>query len=183
MAILTIRYWPDPILKQKGEPVEVFDEALRRTLDDMAETMYANRGIGLAAQQVGLTKRMFVCDVPPEAEGEKGSGLLYVVNPRIVRRDGEVTWNEGCLSFPGLEIDVKRAERVLVRYQDADGCPHELDARGLLAVCFQHEGDHLDGVVFTDRLGPMSRRMALREYERLRREARQASAEGPRPSG
>ncbi len=176
MALLAIRYWPDSVLKQKGTPIEVWDDDLRRTLADMAETMYANRGIGLAAQQVGLARRMFVCDIPPEKEGEKGTGLLYIVNPRIVRRDGEVTWNEGCLSFPGLEIDVNRAARVRVTYQDEHGRAREIEAGGLMAVCLQHEIDHLDGIVFTDRLGPVSRRMALREYERLRK---RAAAGGP----
>lgn len=173
MALLEIRYWPDPILKQKGEPVTLWDDHLRQTLMDMAETMYASKGIGLAAQQVGLALRMLVCDVPPEREGEKGSGLLFLTNPRIVRREGEVTWNEGCLSFPGLEIDVNRAARVLVTYQDEHGRPREIQAGGLLAICLQHEIDHLDGIVFTDRLGPVRRRMALREYERLRQQARQ----------
>lgn len=170
MALLPIRNWPDPVLKKKSQPVEVWDDDLRRILMDMAETMYASRGIGLAAQQVGLTLRVLVCDVPPEKEGDKGSGLLLVTNPRIVRREGEVTCNEGCLSFPGLEIEVSRAARVRVAYEDDHGRPREIEASGLLAVCLQHEIDHLDGIVFTDRVGPVSRRMALREYERLRKE-------------
>lgn len=179
MALLAIRTWPDPILKQKGQPIEVWDDDLRRILTDMAETMYASRGIGLAAQQVGLARRMLVCDIPPEQEGEKGTGLLFLTNPRILRREGEVTWNEGCLSFPGLEIDVNRAARVRVAYQDEHGRPREVEAGGLLAVCLQHEMDHLDGIVFTDRLGPVSRRMALREYERLRKQG----ASSPLPPG
>ncbi len=176
MALLEVRFWPDPVLRQKGRPVEVWDEDLRRTLMDMAETMYAYKGIGLAAQQVGLTQRIMVCDVPSEKEGERGTGLLLVTNPRIVRREGEVTWNEGCLSFPGLEIDVNRAARVRVVYQDERGVQREIEAQGLFAVCLQHEIDHLDGIVFTDRLGPVSRRMALREYERLRKQRVQGEA-------
>lgn len=171
MAVLKIRTWPDPILKQKGALVDRFDEDLRRILEDMAETMYAYKGIGLAAQQVGLALRLLVCDVPPMDEKDKPLGLLYIVNPVIVRREGEITWNEGCLSFPGLEIDVRRSEMVHVAYQNERGEKKDLIARGLLAVCLQHEIDHVDGIVFTDRLPPLARKMALRNYERLRREA------------
>lgn len=171
MAVLQIRYWPDPILKQKGEPITEWDEGLRKLLSDMAETMYANRGIGLAAQQVGIAKLMLVCDVPPEEEGGKGSGLLAITNPRIIWREGEITWKEGCLSFPGLEIEVTRWEKIRVAYQDEYGKYRELEAAGLLAVCLQHEIDHVNGVVFVDRVGPVRRKMALREYERLRKAA------------
>jgi peptide deformylase len=172
MSLLTIRVFPDDVLKRKAEPVATVDDGVRKLLADMAETMYASHGIGLAAPQVGVSRRIVVIDVPAdEEEGTKGSGLLYLVNPRIVARDGSTTTTEGCLSFPRLEIDVKRAARVRVAHLDDRGEERETAADGLLAICLQHEIDHLDGVVFVERLGPVSRRLALREFERLRRES------------
>jgi peptide deformylase len=172
MALLTIRVFPDDVLKRKAEPVASVDDDVRRLLADMAETMYARHGIGLAAPQVGISRRVVVIDVPAdEDEAAKGSGLLYLVNPAIATREGSTTTTEGCLSFPGLEIDVKRAARVRVTHLDDRGEARELAADGLLAICLQHELDHLDGIVFTDRLGPVSRRLALREFDKLRREA------------
>ena len=170
MALLQIRVFPDEALKRKAEPVGAVDDGVRRILADMAETMYANNGIGLAAPQVGVPLRLIVIDVP--ADGDRpASGLIYLVNPHIVSREGSATATEGCLSFPGLEIEVKRAARVRVAFQDGQGQERAVDAEGLLAVCFQHEVDHLDGVVFTDRLGPVSRRLALREFEKLKARA------------
>jgi len=174
MALMKIRVWPDPVLKKKGDKVTVFDEKLRQLLEDMAETMYANKGIGLAAQQVGITKRVFVCDVPLDDKEGRTTGLLYLVNPEIVAREGKIVFKEGCLSFPGLEIEVERASKVLVRFQNEDGDEKEIEASGLVAVCFQHEIDHLDGVVFVDRVGPVKRRLALKEYQKvLKGEARE----------
>ncbi len=172
MALLTIRVWPDEVLKRKTDLVEVVDDDVRRLLGDMAETMYKENGIGLAAPQVGVSRRLCVIDVPADEEaGEAASGLLYLVNPRITARQGSVVMNEGCLSFPELQVDVKRAAKVRVEYVDGDGAPRVLDAEELLAVCIQHELDHLDGIVFTDRLGPVSRRLALRDFEKLRKAA------------
>ena len=171
MAVMPVRAWPDPVLSQKAEPIEVVDDEVRRLLADMAETMYRSEGIGLAGPQVGVSRRVVTMDVPGDGEGEPSTGLLYLVNPRVVAREGTCMMTEGCLSFPGLEIDVKRAERVRVEYLDQHGEPHVVDAEGILAVCFQHEIDHLDGIVFTDRLGPVRRRLALRDYDKLRRSA------------
>lgn len=167
MAVLPIVLWPHPTLTTPAAPVEVFDEALGAFIDDMAETMYAAQGVGLAANQVDSLQRVTVIDCavddgPPE--------LLELVNPEVVEREGSLTWEEGCLSFPGLFNDVKRAARVLVRYQDRDGNAREIEGEGLLAVCLQHEIDHLDGVVFIDRIGPLARRMALKEWKRIEEE-------------
>lgn len=168
MAVLPVRVWPDPVLTRKADPVDVVDAEVVRLLADMAETMYKSDGIGLAAPQVGVSRRVVTIDVPGH-EGAPGSGLIYAVNPRVVAREGACTMTEGCLSFPGLEIDVKRAERVRVEYLDQHGQPQVVDADGVLAICFQHEIDHLDGIVFTERLGPVRRRLALRDYEKSRR--------------
>jgi peptide deformylase len=165
MAVLQIRIWPDEVLKQKAVPVDVVDDEVRKLLVDMAETMYASDGIGLAAPQVGVSRRVVVVDIPG-GEGHESTGLLYMVNPRILQAEGSVCMTEGCLSFPGLEIDVKRAANVRVAWLDEQGIEREVEADGILAICFQHEIDHLDGIVFTDRLGPVSRRLALRDYEK-----------------
>jgi peptide deformylase len=169
MAVLTIRTWPDEVLRRKADPVETVDDETRRLLDDMAQTMYRQNGIGLAAPQVGVSKRIITLDVPSEEEGLPGSGLILAVNPRILSREGRMVVTEGCLSFPGLEIDIQRAERVVVEYLDDRGTPCTKECQGLLAVCFQHEVDHLDGVVFTDRVGLVRRRLALRDYDKSRR--------------
>jgi len=181
MAVLTIRLWPDEVLRRKADPVETVDDEVCRVLNDMAETMYRQNGIGLAAPQVGISRRMITLDVPSEGPEEDppehlspapppGSGLLLVVNPRITEREGKLVVTEGCLSFPGLEIDIQRSERITVEYLDETGTPQTKVCDGLLAVCFQHEIDHLDGVVFTDRVGLVRRRLALRDYEKMRRE-------------
>jgi peptide deformylase len=170
MAVLTIRLWPDEVLRRKAEPVESVDVDVCRVLNDMAETMYRQNGIGLAAPQVGISRRLITLDVPSEEEGEPGSGLILAVNPRITARDGKTVVTEGCLSFPGLEIDITRADHVTVEYLDETGASHTRACEGLLAVCFQHEIDHLDGMVFTDRVGLVRRRLALRDYEKMRRD-------------
>jgi peptide deformylase len=170
MAALTIRVWPDEVLRRKTEPVESVDDDVRKVLNDMAETMYRHNGIGLAAPQVGLSRRIITLDVPAEEEDQPGSGLILAVNPRITAREGKLVITEGCLSFPGLEIDITRAERVTVEYQDETGASRARACEGLLAVCFQHEIDHLDGMVFTDRVGLVRRRLALRDFEKMRRD-------------
>lgn len=147
-----------------------FDAELRKLLQDMAETMYANKGIGLAAQQVGRLERVCVIDVPGK-EDAPGTGLMFLVNPAVVSREGSVVFKEGCLSFPGLEVEVERAATVTVEYQDEQGDRKTIVAEGLAAVCLQHEIDHLDGVVFVDRLSPLKRRLALKEYARAARRA------------
>jgi len=172
MAVLPIRVFPDEVLRRKARPVDLVDEEVRNVLDDMAETMYGGAGIGLAGPQVGISRRLVVMDVPGDEEsGTPGTGLIYLVNPAIVSREGAGSNTEGCLSFPGLEIDVKRAARVSFEYLDQHGVRQSRDAEGLFAVCVQHEIDHLDGVLFVDRLGPVSRRLAMREYDKLRAKA------------
>ena len=169
MAVLTIRMWPDEVLRRKADPVKTIDDEVRKLLDDMAQTMYSQNGIGLAAPQIGVSRRIVTLDVPSEEEGLPGSGLILAVNPLISAREGRTVVTEGCLSFPGLEIDIQRAERITVEYLDQHGTPVSISCEGLLAVCFQHEVDHLDGVVFTDRVGLVRRRLALRDYDKSRR--------------
>ncbi|HEY7904588.1 MAG TPA: peptide deformylase [Casimicrobiaceae bacterium] len=150
--ILPILEYPDPRLKKVAAPVSAFTPDIERLVHDMAETMYAAPGIGLAATQVDVHKRIVIIDIS-EARDE----LLVLVNPEIVAREGEAESEEGCLSVPGYYDRVTRAARVRVRAQDARGTPFELDADELLAVCIQHEMDHLVGKVFVDYLSPLKR--------------------------
>lgn len=170
MALLKIRIFPDPVLRVRAEPVTVVDDEVRRIFADMAETMYAGDGIGLAAPQVGISRRIVVMDTAMDDESHKPN-LVYLINPRIVARSGDVTYSEGCLSFPDLHIDVKRSADVTVEFEDEKGEPRRIEASGITAVCLQHEIDHLDGVLFVDRLGLVRRRMALREFDRLQQQA------------
>ena len=164
MAKLTILEFPDPRLRTKATPVERVDE-LGRLIDDMFETMYEAPGIGLAATQVDVHKRFMVIDVS-EAKDQP----LVFVNPRILERDGLQVYQEGCLSVPGIFADVERANRIKVAALDRNGRPFELDVDGLLAVCVQHEMDHLDGKVFVDYLSPFKREQVRKKLEKLRRE-------------
>ena len=150
MALLPILHYPDPRLKKRAEPVEAVDESIRRLAADMAETMYAAPGIGLAATQVDVHKRVIVIDV-----SEDRSGLTVLINPEILEKDGECVSEEGCLSVPGIYDKVTRAERVKVRALNLEGETVEFEAEGLLAVCIQHEIDHLDGKVFVEYLSPL----------------------------
>ena len=150
MALLPILRYPDPRLHIKAKPVTVVDDALRRLVDDMAETMYAAPGIGLAAVQVNVHKRVIVIDV-----SEDKTALRVLINPVIVAREGEQTYEEGCLSVPGIYEKVDRAGSVTVDALDRDGKPFRLQADGLLAVCIQHEIDHLDGKVFVEYLSQL----------------------------
>ena len=150
MALLPILHYPDPRLKKRAEPVTEVDESIRRLVVDMAETMYAAPGIGLAATQVDVHKRVIVIDVT-----EDRSGLTVLINPEILEKDGECVSEEGCLSVPGIYDKVTRAERVKVRALNLEGETVEFEAEGLLAVCIQHEIDHLDGKVFVEYLSPL----------------------------
>jgi peptide deformylase len=160
MAIRTILHYPDKRLRDPGEPVTEFGEELQRLVDDMAETMYAAPGVGLAAPQIGVSKRLFIVDVA--TADDEPSDLRVFVNPEIVARDGKVAWEEGCLSFPGIHEEIQRAERVKVHALDRHGVPFELEADGLLAVAIQHENDHLDGQLMIDHLSILKRRMVHR---------------------
>jgi peptide deformylase len=163
MAIRTILRYPDKRLRNKAEPVGVVDDAVRQLCDDMAETMYAAPGVGLAAPQIGVSKRIFVIDIANEGEP---SQLRTFINPEIVAREGEAVWEEGCLSFPGIHEEIERAAKVTVRALDLQGNTFELHAEGLLAIAVQHENDHLDGALMVDRVSLLKRRMIDREMRK-----------------
>lgn len=158
--IRPILSYPDKRLRVPGKDVEVFDDDLRALIDDMAETMYAAPGVGLAAPQIGVSKRLFIVDVA--TADDEPSDLRVFINPEIVALEGETTFNEGCLSFPGATEEIDRAARVTVRALDQEGNPFELDADGLLAIAIQHENDHLDGKLMIDHLSILRRRLLHR---------------------
>ena len=168
MALLPILEFPDPRLRTKAVPVDparLADPALQRLFDDMFETMYEAPGIGLAASQVDVHQRFMVIDVSEE----KDQPMVFV-NPEIVSREGEQVYQEGCLSVPGIYDDVPRAARVRVRAQDVDGKTVERDLDGMLAVCVQHEMDHLDGKLFVDYLSELKRQRIRKKLDKERRE-------------
>ena len=164
MPLLRIRHYPDPVLKQKAERIASFDADLRRLASDMLETMYAAPGVGLAAPQVGVSRRLIVLDCSPK---DTPHAPLVAVNPEIVSGEGECCDEEGCLSVPEYYANVARKERVRVRFQELDGTPRELAAEGLWAVCFQHEIDHLDGILFVDHLSPLKRSLFRKKYQKI----------------
>jgi peptide deformylase len=164
MALLPILRYPDPRLHKKAAPVDRVDDDIRRLAADMAETMYAAPGIGLAATQVDVHKQVIVIDI-----SEDKSRLVTLINPRIVAREGEQVCEEGCLSVPGIYDKVARSERVVVRALNLEGQSFDLEADGLLAVCVQHEMDHLQGKVFVEYL---SRLKQTRIRSRLAKQAR-----------
>lgn len=167
MAVLEILHYPAPVLAEKSLPVETFDEDLRQLATDMAETMYDAPGIGLAAPQVGVLKRMVVIDC---SGSEAPAELIVAVNPEIIERAGECMEEEGCLSVPGYYAKVARSAQVKLRYQDLDGQSQEREADDLLAVAIQHEIDHLDGVLFVDRLSSLKRSIFRKKYQKMQKE-------------
>jgi len=169
MARLQILYYPDPLLTTLATDVEVYDEALATLIEDMAETMYSDNGVGLAAPQVAISKRILVMDCGDPEDPEKAS-LYHFINPEIIRSQGTILWDEGCLSFPGLTVEIERAESVRIRAYDVEGHPFEAELSGLPSVCVQHEIDHLDGITLIDRVGPIRRRVALTKWKKLREE-------------
>ncbi len=169
MAILTILEFPDPRLRKKALPIADVDDKLRILIDDMFETMYAAPGIGLAATQVDVHRRLLVADISQEKDDPH-----VMINPEILEKDGVAVTEEGCLSVPGYFEEVERAEHVRVRYLDRDGTPVEKDAEGLLAVCIQHEIDHLNGKLFVDYLSEAKRQ---RIRKKLMKDRRQQPAE------
>jgi len=173
MAVLPIVKYPDPRLKQRAQPVETVDDDIRRLVDDMAETMYAAPGVGLAANQVGVLLRVFVIDISSEDEP---SELRVFINPEILEATGTQVWEEGCLSFPGVTEEIRRAGRVRVRALDRDGKPFELEADGLLAVAIQHETDHLNGVVMLDKLSAVKKRLLGRKLAKAKEAELRAGA-------
>jgi peptide deformylase len=164
MAKLTILEFPDPRLRTKAVPVDVVDDALRTLIDDMFETMYEAPGIGLAATQVDVHRRLLVADV----SSDKSDPHVFI-NPEILEKDGVTVTEEGCLSVPGYYEEVKRADHIRVRYLDRDGRECEGEFEGLLAVCVQHEIDHLDGKLFVDYLSEAKRSRIRKKLEKERR--------------
>jgi peptide deformylase len=168
MALLPIITAPDPRLKIKAKPVKKVDDEIRRLMDDMLETMYAAPGIGLAAPQVGVAKRVLVVDVARENEAPQP---LRIANPEILWRSEELaTYNEGCLSLPEHYADVSRPARIKLRYLDHENEIREVELEGLLATCVQHEMDHLEGVLFVDHISPLKRNIILRKLAKLKRQ-------------
>ena len=165
MAKLKILEFPDPRLRTRATPVEVVDDALRALIDDMFETMYAAPGIGLAATQVDVHKRLLITDVSPD----KTEPHVFI-NPEILEKDGEIVSDEGCLSVPGYYEEVQRAEHIRVRFLDRSGEQREMEAEGLLAVCIQHEIDHLDGKLFVDYLSEAKRQRIRKKLQKDRRQ-------------
>lgn len=171
MSILEILKYPDPSLKTKAKPVSRIDEETRKLISVMIETMYFARGIGLAATQVGADKRIAVLDVPTEhGTGVRGQGagenLIVLINPEIVAHEGETKYEEGCLSVPGFTADVKRFATVVVKGLDKNGKDLEINAEELLAIALQHEIDHLDGILFIDRLSKLKRDIIKRKIKK-----------------
>jgi peptide deformylase len=168
MAVLPIITAPDPRLKLQCEPVESVDAAIAKMMDDMLDTMYVAPGIGLAAPQVGIAKRILVVDLSPK-DGPREP--IRMANPEILwHSDDLATYEEGCLSLPEQYADVERPAHVKVRYLDQDNTAQELEADGLLATCIQHEMDHLDGVIFVDHISSLKRRMILRKLTKLKKQ-------------
>jgi len=176
MAVRTILEFPDPRLRTRAQPVTRFDAELGALVDDMFETMYAAPGIGLAATQVDVHKRLIVIDLSKEHNEP-----LTLINPEILAREGEASTEEGCLSVPGIFDEVKRAARIRVRAQDRNGEPFERDFADVLAVCIQHEMDHLEGKLFVDYLSDLKRERIRKKLDKERRE--RASKAGAAATG
>mgnify|MGYP000905859072 FL=1 len=165
--ILEILTYPNKKLFVKSLEVKVFDEKLHNFLDDMYETMIAKNGIGLAAIQTGEAKQILIINlVDEESKEQRKEDLLEIINPKILRKEGEIIYQEGCLSVPGYYEDVKRAEFIKLEYQDRFGQHQELEADGLLSVAIQHEMDHLDGHLFIERIGYNKRKKFDKEYKK-----------------
>lgn len=164
MSILTILEFPDERLRLKAAAVKTVDDTIRKLLDDMLETMYVSRGVGLAATQVNVHQRVIVIDV-----SENKDAPLFLINPEIIEKDGVEESEEGCLSVPGFFEKVKRAEHIKVKALNKEGKPFEFEARDLLAVCVQHEMDHLDGKLFVDYISPLKRQRIKKKLEKIHR--------------
>ena len=165
--ILKVVKYPEPVLSQPGEPVTEFDDELKKLVEDMFETMYASQGIGLAAPQVAVSKRVTVIDL---SQGKDPEQKLVLVNPEVILREGKQYEEEGCLSFPEIREKVQRASKVKVRAQDLKGKWFEMDGEELLSRAFQHEIDHLDGMLFIFRMSSLKRDLVLRKIRKMQRE-------------
>lgn len=171
MTKLKVYEYPHPILKKKALPVEKVDDELRKTLDDMLETMYSAVGVGLAAPQVGISKRMLVIDTAHEGEEPQP---MFFINPEIIAKSEEkVTCEEGCLSVPEQRAEVERYAYIKVRYLDYDGNEQEIESDDFLAIVLQHEMDHLDGILYIDRISRLKRQMLLKKLDKMRKEKTQ----------
>ncbi len=166
MAIRPIRTYPDPVLRAKTARVETIDDSLQGLIEDMVETMHAAPGVGLAANQVGVPLQLAVIDISDREEGKPKRSLLVLINPEILSQEGSVVAEEGCLSIPDFSEKVKRSARVKVRAQDRTGKVFEMEADGLMAKALQHEIDHLNGILFVDRLSPLKRSIFRRKLKK-----------------
>jgi peptide deformylase len=175
MSVLPLRYLGDPILRAKARRVEVFDEGLRAFAEELIASMYAHKGVGLAAPQVGHGLRVIAVDA---SETRDGSEAFVLVNPEIVEQEGTVTGEEGCLSIPGVTADVERYARVVVGGMTPEGEPRRIEGTELLSRILQHEIDHLNGVLFIDRLGALRKGMAIKAWKRYLAESESPAAHG-----
>lgn len=166
MALMEIVTWPAPVLDTPAEPVTEFDNNLKELVADMFETMYAAPGVGLAAVQVGVAKRLFVMDC---SGGKDPDQRVVMINPEVLRIEGKQSGDEGCLSFPGIFFAVDRGLRAIVRAHDINGNEFELDGMDLTARCMLHETDHCDGIVFLDKMSPIKREIVKRKIKKLQK--------------
>lgn len=164
MAVLEIKRYPEKVLRQKAEPLGAVDNEIQRLIDDMIETMYSAPGIGLAAPQVGVSKRLIVIDVGPR--DEEKTPLIVLVNPEIISAEGEIESEEGCLSLPGYITNVKRSGSIIVSGLDRKGRPVEIKGEGLLSRALQHEIDHLDGTLLIDRISGIKREFFKKRFQK-----------------
>jgi peptide deformylase len=172
MATLPILKYPDPILKKKSRPVLKIDSAIRQLVQDMAETMYAAPGVGLAAPQVGCSLRLAVVDISP---ADQPKNLVVLINPEVIAAEGECSWEEGCLSIPEYTQEVKRKKSIVVRYQDLQGENREIVGEdNLLSVALQHEIDHLDGILFIDRISRLKRGLFRKKVQKESKEGKKS---------
>ena len=165
MSILTVLEFPDRRLRTKAKEVTVFDQAIKTLVDDMTETMYEAKGVGLAATQINVHQRVIVIDVSEEKDAP-----LCLINPEIIEKEGIEESEEGCLSVPGFFENIKRADHVKIKAQDKEGKPFEMEAGELLSVCIQHEMDHLDGKLFVDYLSPLKRRRIKAKLDKIHKQ-------------
>ncbi|MBF0279626.1 MAG: peptide deformylase [SAR324 cluster bacterium] len=167
MALLTVLTFPHPVLKHKAETIEVFDHDLEKLSENMLATMYDSEGIGLAANQVGILKRIVVVDIFSGDEDKSNRDPHVFVNPRIIERSGEILTEEGCLSVIDFTAEVKRSQKIVLEYQDVKGNSHCIEAEDLKAICIQHEIDHLDGILFIDHLSPLKQSIVKKKLTKL----------------
>ncbi len=163
MAVLEILHYPNPILSKKSFPVQTIDSTIRQLVKDMAETMYAAPGVGLAAPQIGHSLRVAVIDITP---ADQPKNLQVLINPEIIDAEGQCTWEEGCLSVPDCSEEVKRKKKITVRYQNLEGETLEIAGEDLMAIALQHEIDHLDGILFIDRLSRLKRNLLKKKLRK-----------------